>query len=882
VITKSVPARARSRTFAIGIEYISEHAHRRALAAAGIGFEDGVTYATSPQKAAWIHLRGVTSLETAALEMEAVAALSKRCPDPVYHLIIAYAKHERPTREQVVGDADRLLDALGMKDRQYVMAAHQDTDDFHAHVIANRVGRDGRANDLWHERITRERVVAEIAAERGWDIVVGHHNRDIVQRVERLHDLPQQPERRLSDAAYRRLREHGEVPWEDAARPYVLDAVDRALDWADLHQRLATHGVVVKLVRRGERVQGLAFSEGLDRTAPGCGASRVDARCALSALERRFGPFVPRHEPSREVLQADARPRSAGVSGPMTSGQWRERVRPLVLEAVDAARSWNELRERLGRHDVVVKLVERGGRVQGLAFSQGDGPDAAGCGASRIDPRCKKAALEERFGPFPSEVTLSAQREHGATRVDQQLNARGPERGPRSDEREAQRLGEARERQRFEDREISKQRSRGRVRQRVDQDLRSDPDWALREAGRIADHARLRSDYDTYRDRFFEETYRATDTRHEAAWERDHALRWLQASRRREARLLLRAVARVGTRGLARQVAYWTIDALMAQRRVREYRGARARWEATKIVLAAERGRAHGEKSMDYRSFVAEQLRAGDAAAQRVLADLTAGRIRRSAQDRPVDSSLLNRPTGAPQGGPPSMTTHQVKARLAIIRATEVARSERARREREGLERVEAPPKLDQVLDAERRAVQRKVAEATAFTDEEQLRIKQLAGEKRSWNPLKRTAATRAEDQLRAGLQSRYSTTLQRALKDFEQHEVPRQTKRIAAIERRHRQYLVASLELEREMNEARHVVRQVLPSTERALDLLERAGVRSVDGLGSSADSREIAAAVDRTYRSVPLAARREAERHQPQQHARGRVRESPSIGGR
>jgi hypothetical protein len=882
VITKSVPARARSRTFAIGVEYISEHAHRRGLAAAGIGFEDGVTYATSPEKAAWIQLRGVTSLETAALEMEAVAALSKRCPDPVYHLIIAYAKHERPTREQVVSDAGRLLDAVGMRDRQYVLAAHQDTDDFHAHVIANRVGRDGRANDLWHERIIRERVCAEISAERGWGIVVGHHNRDIVQRVEHLHDLPQEPERRLSDAAYRRLREHGEVPWQDAARPYVLDAVDRAANWADLHQRLAAHGVVVKQVRRGERVQGLAFAEGIDRTAPGCGASRVDARCALPALERRFGPFVPLHEPSREVLQSDASPRNAGAAGSMTSQQWREQVRPVVLEAVDAARSWDELRERLGRHRVVVKLVERGGRVQGLAFAQSDEPDAPGCGASRIDPRCKKTALEQRFGPFPSEVSVSAQREHGATRVDKPSGSRGRERAPRSDEREARHLGEEREQQRSEERENSKVRSRGKVRQRVDQDLRTGLNWALREAGRIADHARLRSDYDTYRDRFFDEKYRAVDTWHETAWERERALRRLQACRRREARLLLRAVARVGTHGLARQVTYWTIDALTAQRRVREYRGARARWEATKIVLAAERGRAHGEKPMDYRSFVAQQSRAGDAGAQRVLDDLVAGRIKRSTQGRPVENPAFDRPSGAPQGGHSSMPIHQVKARLATIRATELARSERARREREGLERVEAPPKLDHVLDAQRRAIQGKEAQATAFTEEECTRLKQLASEKRSWNPLTRMVASRAEHQLRVALQSRYSTTLQRALKDFEQREVPRQTKRLAAIERRHRQYLMASLALEREMNEARNVVRHVLPRTERSLDLLERAGVQSVDGLGSSADAREIAAAVDRTYRSVPQAVRREAERHQPQQHARGLVRESPSIGGR
>jgi hypothetical protein len=218
MITKSVPARAHTRTFAVGVDYITEHTHQRAVSAAGATFEGGVTYASAPEKAAWVHLRGVTSVETAAIEMEAVAVLSARCRDPVYHLIIAYAKHERPTREQVVSDAERLLKAIGMDDHQYVLAAHKDTDDFHAHVIANRVGPDGRANVLWRERITRERVGAEISAERGWDIVAGRHNRDIVQRIERLHDLPAEPERRISDGAYspRGRTSHGRtfsMPW---------------------------------------------------------------------------------------------------------------------------------------------------------------------------------------------------------------------------------------------------------------------------------------------------------------------------------------------------------------------------------------------------------------------------------------------------------------------------------------------------------------------------------------------------------------------------------------------------------------------------------------------------------------------------------------------
>jgi hypothetical protein len=115
-----------------------------------------------------------------------------------------------------------------------------------------------------------------------------------------------------------------------------------------------------------------------------------------------------------------------------------------------------------------------------------------------------------------------------------------------------------------------KERCRGKVRERFGHDLRTDPDWALREAGHIANHVRLRSDYEKYRGRFFKAAHHAVGNRHEAAWEREHALRRLEACHRRETRLLLRAVARVGTRGLTRQVAYWTIDALMTRRRVLE------------------------------------------------------------------------------------------------------------------------------------------------------------------------------------------------------------------------------------------------------------------------------------------------------------------------
>jgi len=887
MITKSVPARARTRTFAIGIDYVTDHTHQRAAAAAGVAFEGGVTYATAPEKAAWVHLGSVASLETAALEMEAVAALSARCRDPVYHLIIAYAKHERPTRAQVVGDAERLLAAIGMEDHQYVLAAHRDTDDFHAHVIANRVGGDGRANDLWHERIIRERVCAEIAAERGWDIVVGHHNRDVVQRIEHLHDLPPEPQWRPSDGAYRRQQERGEPPWQDVARPYILDAVDGAKCWNDVHQRLAAHGVVVKLVRRGDRVQGLAFAEGADRSAPGCAASRVDARCAHSALERRFGPFAPEHDIAHGVARAEPAPRAEPVvESKASTRQWSDHVRPTILTAVDAARSWSDLTQRLNRHGIVVKLVARGGRIQGLAFAQGTHPDAPGCGASRIDARCKKAALEGRFGPFPSPAQERSHRDGDASKEAQRSRECAHESSSdagHARDRKAERLREARERSRSQQENRPPPHWPGHLPERLDRDARSEPSWAVREAGSIANHARLRADYAAYRDRFFEERRRAMDARHNGAWEHERARRRLEAQRRCDASRLLRATARLGSRGLARQVAYWSIDVVMARRRAQEYAAARLRWQAMKIVLARERGLSCKEKPMDYRSFVTEKARAGDPAAQRVLADLTrAARETGSVADRQQHAGYAQgRPS--PQSERRALSLGELRTRLDVIRAEEEARYERARVERGRLEHVEASESLDKVLAAERRRIRAQIDDATKFTDAERIRLTQLAREKRSWNPLTRVVAGQAEQTLRAAHKSRYEKSLAAAMEKFEDRDVREYAGRVAADERRYRQYVTNSLALEEEMREARAVLRDRIPHADQRLLVLERAGVSQISDVEVHARLNDIAVAIDREYWAVPEATRRGIEQNARRENrARDRSHEYIPMGGR
>jgi hypothetical protein len=63
------------------VDYITEHTHQRAAARAGHSFEGRVSYASTPEKAEWVRVRSVMSVETAAIEMEEVAARSLRDPN---------------------------------------------------------------------------------------------------------------------------------------------------------------------------------------------------------------------------------------------------------------------------------------------------------------------------------------------------------------------------------------------------------------------------------------------------------------------------------------------------------------------------------------------------------------------------------------------------------------------------------------------------------------------------------------------------------------------------------------------------------------------------------------------------------------------------------
>jgi murein DD-endopeptidase MepM/ murein hydrolase activator NlpD len=203
--------------------------------------------------------------------------------------------------------------------------------------------------------------------------------------------------------------------------------------------------------------------------------------------------------------------------------------------------------------------------------------------------------------------------------------------------------------------------------------------------------------------------------------------------------------------------------------------------------------------------------------------------------------------------------------------------------EREGLERVEPPRSLDDVLAAERRRIRAQTADATKFTNAERIRLTQLAKEKRSWNPLTRVAAGQAEQTLRGARQLRYEKSLAAAIEKFEGRDVPQCAERAATDERRYRQYVTSSLSLEEEMREARAALRGRIPQVDQRLLVLERAGVLQIAVVERQAGLNDIAAAIDRGYRAVPDATRSGIEQSiRREQRAQVRSHEYIPMGGR
>jgi hypothetical protein len=114
------------------------------------------------------------SFDTAAGEMQGVASLNDRCKDALCHYELAWPPGERPTRPQWTDAALHTLKALGYRDHQYMIVAHDDKKHFHIHIMLNKVHPETlRAHTTYRNWLALDAAARFLEAKHGWSHTPG-------------------------------------------------------------------------------------------------------------------------------------------------------------------------------------------------------------------------------------------------------------------------------------------------------------------------------------------------------------------------------------------------------------------------------------------------------------------------------------------------------------------------------------------------------------------------------------------------------------------------------------------------------------------------------------------------------------------------------------
>lgn len=161
-------------------------------------------------------------------QMVNVSKLNKKVEKPVFHFSIRPHQEDRLTREQFIEIGHKCAEEFGLTDNQYVIILHKDAKQHHIHIVANRVGFDGKvAKDTYSinrmQRFTRrmeeEYHLKQVLSARSilpkelrhiprQNARLDKLKKDIQQTLEKVTTFPQFDER-MKTLGYKVLKARG-------------------------------------------------------------------------------------------------------------------------------------------------------------------------------------------------------------------------------------------------------------------------------------------------------------------------------------------------------------------------------------------------------------------------------------------------------------------------------------------------------------------------------------------------------------------------------------------------------------------------------------------------------------------------------------------------
>lgn len=167
----------------------------------GKGFRGALDYVLNPAKGSLIggNMDGLTPRELAK-EFAESRKLNPHLKRPVYHVSLSLSPGESLNDYEWNQVAGRYLERMGFKFSQYMVARHRDKEHDHVHIIASRIGLDGRTVSDSQDYKRSEEAIRVIEREYGLAEVISSRNverRGLTTGELRLALKTQQPSIRM-------------------------------------------------------------------------------------------------------------------------------------------------------------------------------------------------------------------------------------------------------------------------------------------------------------------------------------------------------------------------------------------------------------------------------------------------------------------------------------------------------------------------------------------------------------------------------------------------------------------------------------------------------------------------------------------------------------
>ena len=210
----------------------------------GSSFAGCIRYVTGKDEAKILASDGVllgTNTEmTQSFELQ--RQLNPRIKKPVGHIALSFKPEDKPrlTDEFMAKIALEYMQMMGIKDTQFIIVRHHNTDNPHCHIVYNRINNEGKLISDRNDYRRNEQVTKALKSKYGFIYGTDKSNTNT---------------RKLRNAERAKYEIHNAVK----------DALKGADSWQKFKNELAKRGVLLELVykdkERRTKVQGIRFSK---------------------------------------------------------------------------------------------------------------------------------------------------------------------------------------------------------------------------------------------------------------------------------------------------------------------------------------------------------------------------------------------------------------------------------------------------------------------------------------------------------------------------------------------------------------------------------------------------------------------------------------------